>query len=77
MTKLTFRQCKSKGCSNPVLNGKYCEQCTQKRKEVKDGILGGAGGAVILGLGVAIKKGILKQGPKIVSKVIQGILKKS
>lgn len=70
------KQCKTKGCNNPVLDGKYCELCKQKRKENKDKIMAGAGGAFILGAGVAIKKGALKQIPKIAAKVIQVVLKK-
>lgn len=76
MTNEKHKQCKSKGCYNPVLDGKYCVQCKQKRKEKRDKILAGAGGAAILGYGVAIKKGVIKKGPKIVAKVIQVILRK-
>jgi len=69
-------QCKTKGCNNPVLDGKYCEFCKQKRKENKDKVVAGAGGALILGGGFAIKKGALKQIPKIAAKVIQVVLRK-
>ncbi|WP_238900719.1 hypothetical protein [Clostridium sp. YIM B02500] len=71
MTNEKSKQCKSKGCYNPVLDGKYCARCKQKRKEKRDKILAGVGGAVVLGCGVAIKKG-----PKIAAKVIKVILKK-
>lgn len=60
MTNEILKQCKSKSCSNPVLKGKYCEQCTRKRKETRDKILGGLGGAAIFGGGVAIKKGVIR-----------------
>lgn len=70
------KQCQTKGCNNPVLDGMYCEFCKQKRKENKDKIMAGAGGALILGGGVAIKKGALKQIPKIAAKVIQLVLRK-
>lgn len=70
------KQCKSKGCNNPVLDGKYCEYCKQIRKERKDKILAGAGGAVILGVSVAIKKGVIKQVPKIAAKILQVILRR-
>ena len=70
------KQCKSKGCNNPVLDGKYCEHCKQKRKENGGKILAGAGGVAILGLGVARKKGAMKQVPKIAAKLMQVILRK-
>ncbi len=76
MTNEKPKQCKSKGCYNPVLDGKYCEYCKQKRKEKRNNILAGAGGAAILGGSVAIKKGVIKQVPKIAAKVIQVILRK-
>lgn len=69
------KQCKSKDCSNPVLKGKYCEQCTRKRKEIRDKIFGGLGGAAILGGGVAIKKGAIKQAPKAAAKIAKIIFK--
>ena len=67
-------QCKSKKCNNPVLKGKYCENCKKKRKEKKDKVLAGAGGVAILGAGPAIIKGVIKQGPKIAAKAIKVIL---
>ena len=70
------KQCKSKGCCNPVLDGKYCEYCKQSRKETKNKILVVAGGVAIPAVGVAIKKGALKQVPKIAAKVIQVILRR-
>jgi len=76
MTNEKSKQCKSNGCHNPVLDGKYCVLCKQKRKEKRDKILAGAGGSAIVGLGVAIKKGVLKQAPKVAAKVIQVISKK-
>lgn len=70
------KQCKTKGCSNPVLDGKYCEYCKQKRKENKNNGLAVAGGIAIPAVGIAIKKGALKQIPKIAGKVIQVVLRK-
>lgn len=76
MTNDKTKRCKSKGCYNPVLEGKYCEHCKQKRREKRDEILAGVGGAAIFAIVAAIKKGAIKQGPKIAAKVIQVILKK-
>lgn len=70
------KQCKSKGCDNIVLDGKYCENCKQKRKEKGSKVLARAGGVAILGFGVAIKKGAMKQVHKIAAKSIQVILRK-
>ena len=70
------KQCKSKGCYNPVLDGKYCEYCKQRRKENKDKILAVTGIVVIPVVGVAIKKGLIKQVPKIAAKVIRVILRR-
>ncbi len=75
MTNEESIQCKSKGCSNPVLDGKYCEHCEQKRKEKRNRIWAGAGVFALPAVGVAIKKGALKQVPKIVAKVLQVILR--
>lgn len=70
------KQCKSKGCYNPVLDGKYCVNCKQKRKEKGGKMLAGAGGFAVLGLGIARKKGVMKKVPKITAKLMQVILKK-
>ena len=70
------KQCKTKDCYNPVLDGKYCEYCNQIRKERKDKILAVAGGAFIFGGGVAKKKGLIKKAPKIAAKVLQLILRR-
>lgn len=69
-------QCKTKGCDNPALDGKYCEYCKQIRKENKNKGLAIAGGIAIPAVGIAIKKGALKQIPKIAGKVVQVILRK-
>jgi hypothetical protein len=68
--------CKTKGCSNPVLDGTYCEHCKQKQKENKNKGLAVAGGIAISAVGIAIKKGVLKQIPKIAGKAIQVVLRK-
>ena len=70
------KQCKTKGCNNPVLDGNYCEYCKQKRKETKNKVLIGAGSVGIPVIGVAIKKGALKQISKIAGKVLQVVLRK-
>lgn len=46
-----------------------------KRKETKDKILGVAVGGVILVAGDKLKKGVIKQAPKIAAKVVKGIFK--
>jgi len=76
MTNEKIKQCKSKGCDNPVLDGKYCEHCKQKRKEKREIILAGAGSVAILVGGVVKKSGVIKQVPKIAAKVMQVILRK-
>jgi hypothetical protein len=78
MIKENPKQCKSKSCFNPVLDGKYCVNCKQIRKERKEKILVGigAGVPVIFGCVVAIKKGGIKQVPKIAAKVLKVILRK-
>lgn len=76
MVKEKDKQCKTKGCNNPVLDGKHCEYCKQKRKETKNKILIGTGSVGIPVFGFAIKKGVLKQVPKIAAKVIQVVLRK-
>lgn len=76
MTNKVVEQCKRKGCFNPVMDGKYCEHCKQKKKEKRNIVYVGVGGPAIIGLGVAIKKGVIKQGPKIASKVVQVISRK-
>jgi hypothetical protein len=69
------KTCKTKGCNNPVIEGKYCEQCTQTRKETKDKVLAGVGTGAVVGVGVAAKTGVLKQIPVVAVKLIKGILK--
>jgi hypothetical protein len=76
MAKEKTTICKTKGCNNPILDGKYCEYCKQKRKE-KGNIAKGAVAAVgIPAAGYAIKKGALKQVPKIAKAALQIILRK-
>ncbi|MFA9422197.1 MAG: hypothetical protein ACERLG_01375 [Sedimentibacter sp.] len=57
MAKEKAKQCKTKGCNNPVLFGKYCEHCKQKRKEKRDKIWAGIVSAAILVVGFKMKKG--------------------
>lgn len=68
-------QCKTKGCNNPVLDGKYCLQCTQVRKENKKKGWAVAGAVGIPALGYAIKKGALKQAPKIAKAMVKIIFR--
>lgn len=70
-----FKKCKKKGCNGLALHSKYCLLCNQKRKERNEKILAGFGGVAILGGGAAIKKGALKQVPKVASKVIKVFFK--
>lgn len=70
------KQCKTKGCNNPVLDGNYCEFCKQKRKENKQKIMAGAGSALILVVTAAFKKGVFKQIIKFAAKGIQLALRK-
>lgn len=72
-----FTACKTKGCCNPVLNGKYCEQCKMVRKEKRNKIIAGTGGSLLLGaFGIAKKTGLLKKVPKMASNIIGIVLKK-
>lgn len=73
MTNEKPKQCKTKDCYNPVLDGEYCVHCEQKRKERSDKIWAGA---AILGGGVLLKAGVIKQIPKMAVKVLGIILKK-
>ncbi len=68
-------QCKTKGCNNPVLDEKYCLYCTQVRKEKKKKGFAIAGAAIIPVIGYAIKKGALKQAPKLARAVVKKVFK--
>jgi hypothetical protein len=70
------KRCKTKGCNNPVLDGKYCEYCKQKQKEVKDKALFVAGGVALPVIGIAIKKGVLKKVPEIAKAVLRLALRR-
>jgi hypothetical protein len=74
MTNQQPKQCITKDCYNPVLDGKYCEQCRQKRKEIRNKIVAGTGG-IAAALLVVVKGGI-KHAPKIAAKAIQVALKR-
>ncbi len=76
MTNQPRKTCKTKWCKNPAIVGKYCVMCTQKRKEMRGKILAGAGAVGIPAAGYAIKKGALKQLPKIAAKLAQILLKR-
>ena len=75
MNKEETRQCKSKGCCNPVLKGKYCQFCKKKRKEKRAKVFAVVGSTTILGIGGAAKKGAMKQIPKIAEKVVKVIIR--
>jgi hypothetical protein len=55
-----LKECKNKGCNNPVLNGKYCENCSQIKKEKRDNVIKGAGG-ILLGVGAFVLSALLKK----------------
>lgn len=76
MAKEKVTICKTKGCNNPVLDGKYCEFCKQERKETGNKVKGVAAAVAIPAAGYAIKKGVLKQVPKIAKAALQIILRK-
>lgn len=71
------KQCKNKECCNPVLEGRYCQRCAQKRREKRDGILAIATSAIIVVGGVVKvkKKDLIRKAPKIAAKVLRGALK--
>jgi len=71
--------CKTKKCNNPVLDGKYCVNCTQTNKERNKKIVAGAGttaATVATATIVAHKTGLLKKLPGAAMKIAQLILKK-
>ena|GEM_PF-1888365 len=76
MTDEKAKQCKMKDCTNDVLEGKYCEYCKQVRKGKRNKILGGAAAVGVSAAGYAVKKGVLRQVPKILGSVFKIILKK-
>lgn len=69
MINVECKQCKSKECNNPVIEGKYCEYCKKRRKENKDKALATGFGLLVMVLTIK------NQGPKIASKAVK-ILKK-
>ncbi len=64
MNKKRETICRTKGCENPVLEGKYCEHCKQKRKELRDAALSVCG-VVIGGAVVRFSKPLLKGAGKV------------
>lgn len=68
-------KCKAKGCNNPVLNREYCLKCTQVRKEKRNKWFAGAGVLGVPAIGYAIKKGALKQLPKIAKSLVKIIFR--
>jgi len=79
MIKENLTACKTKGCCNPVLNGKYCEQCKMVRKEKRNKIIAGTGtgGTLLLSAyGIAKKTDLLKKVPKMVMNIVGMISKK-
>lgn len=61
MKKSEIKSCKTEGCTNEVLDGKYCEYCKQERKE-KGITIAGIVVGIGTGIGIAIKSGIVKKG---------------
>ena len=76
MAKEKTAICKTKGCNNPVLNGKYCEYCKQKRKEDGNKVKAVVGGAAILGGGAVVKKVGVKKVVEFAGKVLQVVLRR-
>jgi len=70
------KTCKTKGCNNPVLDGKYCEYCKQKRKEDGNKVKATVGGAAILGGGAVIKKVGVKKIVQVAGEVLRVVLKR-
>jgi len=68
------KQCKSKNCNNPIIDGKYCEYCKQRKKERREKIWGVIGSTAFLGGCVAVKKGVIKQVPIIAAKIVNVVL---
>jgi hypothetical protein len=68
--------CKTKGCNNPVLDGKYCEHCKQERKEDGNKVKAVLGGAAILGGGTVVKKVGVKKIVEVAGKVLQVVLRR-
>ncbi|GAU76580.1 hypothetical protein [Fusibacter sp. 3D3] len=71
MSNKEHKKCKKRSCNGLALHNKYCLLCNQKRKEKKEKILACLTGIGILGGGAAIKKGALKQVPKVATKVVK------
>jgi nitrogen regulatory protein PII-like uncharacterized protein len=76
MNSEKYKQCKSKDCNNPVLEGKYCNLCRQEKKENREKILKRAGAGAILVVGIVKNKDLIKQVPKTAEKVAKVIFKK-
>jgi hypothetical protein len=70
------KKCKTKGCNNPVLDGKYCEYCKQKRKEDGNKVKVAVGGAAIIGGGAVIKKVGMKKIARVAGEVLRVIFKR-
>lgn len=62
MSSYEKKTCATKSCNNIVLDGKYCEYCNRKIIERNKKLKLAAGGGVIMAVGVAAKKGHLKNG---------------
>lgn len=75
MANGTDVSCKTKGCNNPILTGKFCLQCTQVKKE--KGIKRNAAFASIgiATFGVMAKSGVHKKVGKQLLKVAEVVVK--
>jgi len=76
MAKDKVKLCKTKGCNNPVIEGKYCLNCTQKRKETQQKVVAGVAGAGILGGGAVVKKVGIKKVVEVAGKALQLVLRR-
>ena len=76
MAKEKATQCKTKSCDNLVIDGKYCEYCTQKRKEKRNKAVGTGLAAGTIVTGYIINKGVLKKIPELVGVAVKLVLKR-
>jgi hypothetical protein len=76
MAKEKVTICKTKGCNNPVLDGKYCEFCKQKRKEDGSKVKAVVGGVALLGGGAVVRKVGFKKIVEVAGKALQVVLRR-
>lgn len=71
MSSDQLEKCKTRGCYNPAVNGKYCDQCKKKRKETRKKFFAGAGGTGAMGLIITFNREAIKKAPEIASKALK------